>query len=295
VEKLRTGFHGYGVAVKRLLLRGRRCFELRWPFGRPTLEYVETHLVDHCNMNCCGCSHFSPLAEPTFADLDVFARDMASLARLFRSIRTIRLMGGEPLLHPQVDQFLVCARNLFPRSRIHLVTNGVLLADEPESFWAACRENRVMLKLTVYPPMEARANTCVELCRKNGVRLVVTYTKRFCVWLNGKGDSPVNATFTLCRKTLYCPVLREGRLYACATAAYADFYNKRFGPMLPQDGGLALDKKDLTGREVLAWLNKPVALCRYCAIEKGEAPWRNGVAKAGDWFIATTEWPQRRG
>jgi hypothetical protein len=28
----------------------------------------ETHMVDHCNLDCWGCSHFSPLADEWFAD-----------------------------------------------------------------------------------------------------------------------------------------------------------------------------------------------------------------------------------
>ena len=27
------------------------------------LEKIDIHLTDHCNLNCKGCTHFSPLAE----------------------------------------------------------------------------------------------------------------------------------------------------------------------------------------------------------------------------------------
>ena len=271
--------------IKRTILRMRRASELAWPFGRPLLEYVETHLVDHCNMNCRGCSHFSPVAEPWFADVDTFRGDLEALSRLFRSVRTLRLMGGEPLLHPQVERFLVSARAVFPKARIHLVTNGLLLDDRPETFWAACRENRIDLSITIYPPMTARAEPCAVLCRKQGVRVRMTRADQFCVWLNKQGDSPVVETFAQCRKTLYCPVLRAGRLYTCATSAYSEFFNKRFGPTLPQSGGLDLSEKGLTGKKVLRWLDQPVVLCRYCAAEKGVAAWSNGRAAAADWFV----------
>ena len=34
---------------------------------QPThLRGFELHLVDHCNLNCRGCTHFSPLAEKKF-------------------------------------------------------------------------------------------------------------------------------------------------------------------------------------------------------------------------------------
>ena len=33
---------------------------------------VEMHIVDHCNLNCNCCNHFSPLAEPWFISLKDF-------------------------------------------------------------------------------------------------------------------------------------------------------------------------------------------------------------------------------
>lgn len=42
-------------------------------------------------------------------------------------VHTIRLMGGEPLLHPHVIDFCTTTRKLFPTSEIVLVSNGILL------------------------------------------------------------------------------------------------------------------------------------------------------------------------
>ena len=90
------------------------------------IEYLEHHLVDHCNCNCAGCSHFSPLADPWFENLEDFKRDFKKLSEM-TEVQLIRLMGGEPLLHPQVGDFLKITRELFPKSQIQLVTNGLLL------------------------------------------------------------------------------------------------------------------------------------------------------------------------
>jgi hypothetical protein len=39
------------------------------------MKYLEHHIVDHCNLNCIGCSHFSPLAEKWFEDFETFKLD----------------------------------------------------------------------------------------------------------------------------------------------------------------------------------------------------------------------------
>ena len=46
---------------------------------------------------------------------------------MITNVHTIRLMGGEPLLHPEVVKFCKATRELFPNSEIVLVSNGLLL------------------------------------------------------------------------------------------------------------------------------------------------------------------------
>lgn len=60
------------------------------------LDYLETHIINKCNLNCKGCSHFSNIVDDEDApvDITVFEKDFARLSELFDHIFTIRLMGG---------------------------------------------------------------------------------------------------------------------------------------------------------------------------------------------------------
>jgi hypothetical protein len=61
--------------------------------------------VDHCNLNCKGCTAFSPVAEEKFMDVNMFERDCERLAELTGGkIELIDLLGGEPLLHPKINE-----------------------------------------------------------------------------------------------------------------------------------------------------------------------------------------------
>jgi ABC-2 type transport system ATP-binding protein len=42
----------------------------------------ETDVVDHCNLNCKSCHHFSPLANQYFVKTEVFEKDFARLSQL---------------------------------------------------------------------------------------------------------------------------------------------------------------------------------------------------------------------
>lgn len=51
--------------------------------GQPKLNYVETLLTDHCDLNCKGCYHYSPIAELYYADVRLYERDLRRLSQLF--------------------------------------------------------------------------------------------------------------------------------------------------------------------------------------------------------------------
>ncbi len=62
-------------------------------------------------------------------------KDLTRLAELFEGIEQMYLLGGEPLLHPEVEAFVREARRIFPATRLSLMTNGILVTRMPESFW----------------------------------------------------------------------------------------------------------------------------------------------------------------
>ena len=59
-------------------------------------------------------------------------------------------MGGEPLLHPNFDQFLIIARKLFPYSNIQIVTNGLLINQYKDKLKKVCNENNILLCISNY-------------------------------------------------------------------------------------------------------------------------------------------------
>jgi molybdenum cofactor biosynthesis enzyme MoaA len=54
---------------------------------------------------------------------------------LGKKVGWILLMGGEPLLHPELERFFPAARTAFPSAKIKIVTNGILLSKKEDSFW----------------------------------------------------------------------------------------------------------------------------------------------------------------
>jgi hypothetical protein len=116
--------------------------------------YFEVHVVDNCNLNCCNCNHYSPLSKPWFIDIADFERDIQRMARIAgNKVDTIRLLGGEALLHDELISLIETARKYFPdkSTRLQILTNGVLLKKQTDVFWKTCKTANTDIMITYYP------------------------------------------------------------------------------------------------------------------------------------------------
>ncbi len=261
---------------------------------KPTLSYVELHLTDHCNLNCRGCGHFSPIAQPWFADITTHDNDMKQLAKLFSNINDIRLMGGEPLLHPMVTSFFASTRKHFPHSAIHLVTNGLLLRETTDDFWASCREHRIIIDLTVYPPTVRDMNDMLEKAVQNSIKIRSFTVTKFIAHKNLPGDSDPVKAMTICRSRYYCPFLRNGRLYICSNPALAHYFNQCFGTEIPDAGYVDIYSQNLAGEKCIELLNQPSPACRFCSYDFPQFDWQRSQRGREEW---EARWyrPEQRG
>lgn len=259
---------------------------------KPHLETLTVQLVDHCNLNCSGCSHFSPLADNLFANIEQFERDMKQLSHLVVNIKRVLLLGGEPLLHPEVSKFLDSTKTSFPKSKIYLVTNGILLPNEPEEFWESCRRNSVSINLTLYPPLFGKELDLVQLAKSEGVILNVTKISTFRATINSKGDSEFTKSYRRCHKWRYYPILKEGKVYPCARPAYVHYFNKAFCTNIPNTGFVSLYDPNINGWKVLSCTQKSSETCRYCTYGWEEIPtqvWTTTCRIQREWDIAAGE------
>ena len=61
----------------------------------------EIQIVDHCNLKCEGCNHFSNIASPWFMSLEEFTETIKLLSeKLGYLTKRLMILGGEPFLHP---------------------------------------------------------------------------------------------------------------------------------------------------------------------------------------------------
>ncbi|GHT45222.1 hypothetical protein AGMMS49965_22000 [Bacteroidia bacterium] len=248
---------------------------LRQKLGRPNkhkqtvLGHISVHITDHCNLNCKACNHFCPVADENFLDIESFRRDCIRLAELTNgNIGTFWLMGGEPLLHPQVTVFFDIARTYFPNIKIVILSNGILLSKQPDTFWQSCQKNGIEVGISNYP-VKIDRETIAQKVTTFGV--VLTYWgDRNTEWgkifvLDIHGQYNYKKKWNKCTLANTCTCLREGKIYACPTVAYISFFNKYFEQNLETTEQDYIDiYKVKNQQEIFDFLYKPLPFCRYC-------------------------------
>ena len=242
---------------------------------RDIIEHLDFQLVNHCNLNCKGCSTFSPIASQKFADPEEFRRDLSRLHMLIGDgIQQIHLLGGEPLLHPQAESFAIICRSVFTMARIDFTTNGLLTGTMQPEFWDVLREQNVDIKYTRYP-IDFDYDEMVEFIRSKGLFVFsagneIKHFRR--IPLNTKGTFNIYKSYSLCPYT-DCPQLRGGRLYRCPASALIDIVNEEM-EATSQIGRFRLDAGDYLDiyqasrqEDVYEFLSRPIPFCQYCDME----------------------------
>ena len=266
-----------------LLRRVRRWLDYLRP-GKPVLDYIELQFEDRCNLNCAGCSHYSPLVgEPGRVSRDETLASLRKLAAKFSHIRHVRIVGGEPLLDERLLVTLSEIRAVLPKSRIAVVTNGILLLSKAGDWFEKCRRLDIKFSFSVYPPVAAKTEEILEKVSAAGIEIHAIPCKVFLAKLDLKASGGCRKRFRHCRLHAYCPFLRNGRIYPCAESALAGFYNVKFGENIPACEGLIVDT--CSGRQILKYLMTPIAHCAYCAESQRSFDWHRSDQQAGEWQI----------
>ncbi|MDR1159509.1 MAG: radical SAM protein, partial [Syntrophomonadaceae bacterium] len=272
---------------------------LRFYFGCKTIilrnskKYFqfEVHITEHCNLNCKGCGHFSSLADEEFLDPASFEKDCACISKLSNKLSLIRLLGGEPMLHPKLISFFEIARKYFKTTVIELLTNGTLLWKQPDEFWIACHKYNIYIEISDFP---VNIHVAEIQAKRKKYKVCVGYTlsKETGMWkspLDLDGGQDAEANFAVCgaAKMGCCVALRDGKIYICPAAAHIQFFNKYFGKDLRVTEKDYIDiYKAKNKQEILDFLHKPIPFCRYCnlAASSSGLEWDISKREISEWI-----------
>jgi hypothetical protein len=191
-------------------------------------------------------------------------------------------MGGEPLLHNNIIDFLTIGRKYFPKAALEIWTNGILLPKQPPDFWETCRVKNIRINITKYP-IKINREQINNIARQYNVKPVYPDNKTGLLWyemkLDKNGCQNIEKNFKFCNMSNECIHLCEGKLYTCPIIAYVKYLNNYFDEnfKVTEDDYIDIYKaKNID--EIFDFLCKPIPFCKYCDIERAR-PTEWGISK----------------
>lgn len=255
------------------------------------VRFLQIHLTEHCNLNCKGCTHFSPVAKESTIELSKLESTYQKLLPyLERWFCRLELLGGEPLLHPQIEDILLLTRKYYPSFEIRLITNGLLILHMPDSFFRICSENRIIICISAYPvnidyaAIERRFEEFGVLFRYYGE---YEDCKKFRQYkLNPKGIYERDISYQNCKYAGHCFQCRDDSIFPCFISAYAGHLNDYFGTAFQWEQGDYIDLDyPAADDDFQALATKSVPFCRYCNMEHpSEFPWEQSKKEISEWI-----------
>ena len=237
---------------------------------------VEVQIVDHCNLKCDYCNHFSNIAEPWFMSKEEFVFILEKIKKELYPHGLIRLMilGGEPFLHPQLLEFLQIAKEFFPYNHFYIdvLTNGLIYSNFDED-----RKNLFKtfahISCTPYP----------EIAEK--ILNESTMASRLFFLNSPVLDNPKQEKEECNKYKIPCLFIRDYKLYLCPFAGCIHNYNNHFNKSIPITKDDYIDMHELTYDKLQDFLSqKNKNICNYCSQKLSSLFWsHNNYNKIEDY------------
>jgi len=282
---------------------------LKKHFGRPTFsEQLSKHnlsllknkiappysceldIVDHCNISCADCNHASPVIKKRYTNPEDVYHDLSLLAKVYEP-QVLKILGGEPLLHPDLLGIFAAIRKSGFCSTLYLITNGLLLPKQGEDFWQAID----ILEISCYPDAslsEEQLQYCLDKTKQYDVALYVYYYEQFrptFVMKGYKQPGLVKRVYRQCylAHTWGCHIVHEGYFYKCPQSIYIP---KALGltPDHCKADGIKLENSPNFIYKLFQYLSsdKPLNACSHCLGNYGkERP--HTIIKRKNWLQAS--------
>jgi len=213
----------------------------------------------------------------------------------------IRILGGEPLLHPDLESILYETRSHWQEAHIELITNGLLLPKMNPALFSALKEIEGHIALSKHfddPHFNMMFEDGVQVLREQEIEPRLMQSHWFwmkCYHLNEQGGavpyhSDPEKAWRICGVKNICTTLLDNCLYRCPQlGCYAHAVKKGFVPF--EDWKVVLDYKPLTPScspgEIKAFMNG--GACEQCCVCPEECQYADMYEKINVFGLPLTQ------
>ena len=192
--------------------------------GRVNFPYLEIDIVLGCNLRCIYCTHLSPYRKGYIPTEKIVYWFETWSEKIHPT--EIKILGGEPFLHPELATVIFQAREIWKDQKIGLATNGLLIQKAPQNVFDALKEAKVVVHISDHSDADLPYDEIVAgtaRLEENNIRYYIwPDNKTWCIqhlWDENNVPIPYKSlsidAWSVCQSK-YHPSLANNQLYKCA-------------------------------------------------------------------------------
>jgi len=219
------------------------------------VPHLEWHITHNCNLSCQGCSHFTNHGHNWFVDIKTLSKWYSYWNKRI-SLRSMSILGGEPLLHKNVIDIIYLTKDMWQQpkdSYFEIVTNGILLDREKhKELPKALIDTNCTLSLSLHSTksisleydqkIRKTLSIIKEWKNEYGIKIYVHDSvtgwdrayKGFGINSEPFEDNDPEESWNNCVGDQECFQLYNGNIYKCCLTAYLPLQKEKYGTLLSE-------------------------------------------------------------
>lgn len=231
-------------------------------------EGLEINASLQCNLSCKSCAHLSPLYRKKNADPEMVRKDLEVLSKCYHA-SYVKIMGGEPLLNPNLVDLIKSVISTGVADEILLTTNATLLHNAPEELWEAIDS----LELSLYPsrlPDQEKIESFKSKAATHKVKLLINYYENFRISYSedkNEDKSLIQNVFNTCKLAHFwrSHTVLDGWFFLCPQSVFIPQQNVGGGWNHEVDG-LRINNEPGFAEALYKFVTRshPLKACEHC-------------------------------
>ncbi|MCL2349692.1 MAG: radical SAM protein [Planctomycetaceae bacterium] len=243
--------------------------------SREKIHSLEINVALACNLKCEYCSHLGRFMKGILSWEEIELWYQSWNQKILPGC--VRILGGEPLLHPDLERILRETKEYWPDSRMELVTNGLLLHKSSPELLSLIQDISCQVKVTKHfddPGYNKLFDRGIAVLRQYAIEPAVEQSHlrwRKCYQIDPEDNakpfqSDPQKAWENCFIKNFCTTLFDNKLYRCSIlGCFA--YARQKGFVL-ESWNVALEYQPLSHHcsreDIRAMMNQ--GACTQCSI-----------------------------
>lgn len=199
-------------------------------------------------------------------------------------MKRLMILGGEPLLHPQLIEFIRIARQYIPNSiKIDVLTNGIILDENINFYSNFAVEQDVSFLVSPYPLNYS------NLFKKEYPNIGFMATRLTYQWPQVDLSGAQSNNYINCPVyTLPCFIIRNKKIYICPFSACIHCFSDAFNQSIHSKEQDYLDLNSINEEKLINFIkNGPNSICQFCNyLGTNSYYWHQGINKLQDYNLS---------